>query len=114
MYKFTLIGNIVSKKNTWKRSRWGGTYQSKQKEIDDLIMQLKTQTRQYTTLPIKTQCRAEFTLWQSDRNDLDNQICTLLDILQTVGIVENDRLVKEIVAKKIVENKNQRCEITIN
>lgn len=112
--KFILTGQLVSKKNTWRRGLYGQTYQSKQKEIDAFIWQLKKQTRNILGLPIKTQCILKLCVWGSDKRDLDNEITTLTDILQNSGVIKNDRQVKYIIAKKVVDNKNPRVEIEIN
>ena len=109
MYKFTLIGQLPAKKNSWKMGKYG-IYQSKTKEIDGFILQLKTQMVDRSALPLKGRCSLNLSLWQSDRTDLDGQITTLADILQTAGIVENDRQIKHIVAEKFIDNKNPRIE----
>jgi len=111
-HSFTLKGQLPAKKNAWKVGRYG-IYQSKSKEIDVFIFQLKEQVRQYPDLPLLKDCKIEVVLHQSNRTDLDGQITTLCDILQTSGVVKNDRQIKNIVAQKIVDNKNPRVEVNI-
>lgn len=111
--KFELKGKIPSKKNTWFRSKWGKVYQGKQKEIDAFIWQLRDQTKDISTLPIKIQQKAILEIYSDNRNDLDNQICTILDILQDAGVVENDRLIRHIEASKYHDIKNPRVKIEL-
>jgi Holliday junction resolvase RusA-like endonuclease len=110
--RFILEGKIPSKKNTWRLNKWGKIYQSEQTAINALIMQLLSQKQQYVGLPVIVDCMADITLWGDNRNDLDNQITSILDIFQKAEIIKNDRLVKHIVAKKIV-GKISRVEIDI-
>lgn len=109
---FELKGQLPAKKNAWRLGQYG-IYQSKNKEIDVFISQLLKQMKQYSGLPLKGSCRLSCELWQSNRTDLDGQLTTLCDILQTSGIVENDRLIKDIRAKKNIDNKNPRIELKI-
>jgi len=110
--KFKLQGQLPAKKNAWRMGRYG-IYQSKNKEIDGFIMQLVVQANKCIGLPLKGSCRLYCELWQSDRTDLDGQITTLTDILQSVGIVVNDRQIKYIEAQKNIDNKNPRISIEI-
>lgn len=111
--KFELKGQLPAKKNSWRKNKYGFIYQSKQKEIDAFILQLKPQTRKYPYLPFKCNVGLFLGLWQSNRTDLDNQITTICDILQQVGIVENDRQIKQIIARKFIDNKHPRINIRV-
>ena len=110
--KFVLKGKLPSKKNT---ARWGNGrfYNSANKEMNDFILQLIEQKPQYTNLPIKNDCRLILSVWCDNRNDLNNQLSTLCDIIEKAGIVENDRQIKDIVARKYQDIKNPRCELEI-
>ena len=111
--KFTLIGKLPSKKNT---TRWGkhGFYNTKTIEMNNFVIQLMSQKIQYKHLPLKNDCRLNLSVWGDNRNDLNNQLTTLCDILEEAGVVENDRQIKNITAKKYHDIKNPRCEITIS
>lgn len=111
--KFKLIGQIPAKKNDLRRGRYGQFYHKEDKAMTALIMQLKVQKQQYTELPLKGRCSLELSVWGGDRKDLNNEMTTICDLLENAGIVENDRQIKHIVATKVVENKNPRCEIII-
>ena len=112
MIEFKLVGNIPSKKNTWKIGKHG-IYQSKQNEINDLLVQLAAQKPVNYPLPIKTQCRLVLIVWGSFKQDLDNQLTCVCDLLQKSGIIKNDNLFVQIKAEKIKDNKNQKAEIKI-
>jgi len=51
--------------------------------------------------------------FQSNHPDLDNSLKGLLDCLQTVGAIKNDRLCTEIHARKFVDKNKPRIEFTI-
>ena len=110
---FELIGAIPSKKNTWKVNKYGKVYQSKQEAIDGLLTQLVAQKREYTNPPIKTNCMLLLKVYGDNRNDLDNQITSICDLLQKGGVVVNDRLIKRIDAEKFIDRKTPRAEISI-
>lgn len=109
----TLWGNIPSKKNTWKVNRYGKVYQSQQDAINELLGQAVAQKLQYASLPIKNNCVLVLKVYGDNRNDLDNQLTTVCDILQKSGIVVNDRLIKRIDAEKIIDRERPRAEISI-
>lgn len=59
--------------------------------------------RQY--LPIKVYCRAEFEFhFKNFQNEADTSNCVEgpQDLLQKVGVIENDKLIVEFTAKKIM------------
>lgn len=49
----------------------------------------------------------------SDRPDLDNAFKALLDCLQYARVIKNDRKCVEIVARKLIDKKDPRVEITL-
>lgn len=112
--KFEIIGEIPSKKNTLRFTRYGKPYQAKHKEMDGLIMQLVVQKNKYDVLPIIKQCKLEVVVSGSDRQDLNNTITTICDLLENAGIVKNDRLIKDIRATKFVDNKRKWVNIEIS
>ena len=50
----------------------------------------------------------------SDRPDLDNAFKALLDCLQYARVIKNDRKCVEIVARKLIDKKDPRVEITLH
>ncbi len=111
--EFVLKGKIPSKKNTWHKGKYGQIYQSQQDILDGLLFQLKQQKSIYYDLPIKKDCRLSCCIYGDNRNDLDNQLTSICDLLQKSGIIKNDRYFKQIEAEKIIDKKNQRAEIEI-
>ena len=51
--------------------------------------------------------------FRSDRSDLDNSPKVILDLLQTVKAISNDRNCVKIYAEKRIDPKEPRIEITI-
>lgn len=51
--------------------------------------------------------------FQSNQPDLDNSLKCLLDCLQTVRAIKNDRQCTEIQARKFIDKNNPRIEFTI-
>lgn len=50
----------------------------------------------------------------SDRPDLDNAFKALLDCLQYAKVIKNDRKCVEIHARKLIDKKDPRVEITLH
>jgi len=114
MKKIVILGEVLSHKNLWKRSKWGGLYMSKPEEFNALLSQFVNQSKNMSGLPLKTALRLDLSVWGNDRKDLNNQIATICDLLERAEIILNDRQIKEIHAKKIIDIKNPRAEIEIN
>lgn len=99
-----LIGVVPSKKNAWKR---GGNHvyldKDIREELDDLIIQAVSQGRRYG--PIIGKFVALFVFHTSDSKDLDNKTTTLLDVLQSAGIIENDKHNVGHMALKVLQKK---------
>lgn len=51
--------------------------------------------------------------FRSDRSDLDNSAKVILDLLQTVKAISNDRNCMKIYAEKRIDQKEPRIEIKI-
>lgn len=51
--------------------------------------------------------------FSSDRPDLDNALKAVLDCLQTIGAIKNDRLCCEIKARKFIDKRYPRIVFTI-
>ena len=84
----------------------GRIFQSKQKEIDALIWQLKAINVPRYNFPITTPIKLFVSLYGDDRKDFLGQLETIGDILQDSGIIKNDRQIKNIVAKKEVKRNH--------
>ncbi len=51
--------------------------------------------------------------FSSDRPDLDNSCKVVLDCLQAIKVIKNDRLCAEIHARKLIDKENPRIEFEI-
>lgn len=51
--------------------------------------------------------------FQSDRSDLDNSLKVVLDCLQTIRAIKNDRQCTLIYARKFIDKHNPRIEFSI-
>jgi Holliday junction resolvase RusA-like endonuclease len=109
---FILKGSLPAKKNTLHKGKYGW-YNSKTKDLEPFLLQLKVQTKEYKGLPLAGNCSISVGIWSSDRTDLNNQLTSLFDLLEDVGIVKNDRQIKHIIARKFVDNKNPMVRIEL-
>lgn len=109
---YTLLGEIPAKKNAWKKNRYGTIYQSKQKEINDLLWQIKTQKTNNEDVMMTKNCKIIVEINGDNRKDLDGQITTICDLLQTSEVVKNDRQIKDIFASKRV-GKQAKCMVQV-
>ena len=63
-------------------------------------------------VPVEGDVRLEVTIWyRTRRPDLDPSL--IMDLLQKVQVIENDRQIKEIHAVHRLDKENPRADITI-
>lgn len=114
-----LEGDVPSKKNA-RKVRYG---QAKaylpgpvQAEIDALLLLAKSQRHKLDLASIagsKLHVTAHF-IGPKEHRDLDNVFTTLLDILQTAGIIENDKLVRSFSVSETVALEKPSVTVTID
>lgn len=107
MFQCSFVAKIPSKKNRWRRNRTGGVFLPKkdQDEVDIIIQEITLQRNAHKLWqPLTGSLRASFSIPKA-RNDLDNQITTLLDCLQKARVIENDRDVRELIARTTDEKE---------
>ena|SRR3990167_9284375 len=104
-YQFEITGSIPSIKNSLKKGRYGFYTDSKVTEwFDDCIKQISIQK-----IPkLAGKVYAEMFIIDSDRNDTNNQISSLCDLLEHAGVVQNDRQITKIFADKTVITKKNK------
>lgn len=51
--------------------------------------------------------------FSSDRPDIDNSCKVVLDCLQTINAIKNDRLCSDLHVRKLIDKENPRIEFTI-
>nr|DAH35764.1 MAG TPA: Endodeoxyribonuclease RusA [Caudoviricetes sp.] len=112
--KQIIYGSIPSKSNSYKIVTLGGhgtlakTKETKKYE-ESFFMQCSIRN---------TDINKRFKLtvdvyFSSDRPDLDNALKCVLDCLQAVSAIRNDRLCAEICARKLIDKESPRIEFTI-
>ena len=106
-------GIVPSKKNERVRSRHGHWYNTKQKEMDGIIFEMRAQAVAYKNLPLDGELWYSIKLFGNDRGDLDNQVSTLLDCIQAAGIIKNDRNLKHCVRQDKYIKKPYKAHIWI-
>lgn len=86
-----LEGNIPSKKNSRINTRSGRSFPNKDfmQWQKDAIIQLKNQTRERLTVPIKLE--VDITLGKNLRCDLDNKLSSVLDMLVEAKFIQDDK-----------------------
>ena len=110
IYSYEILGEIVPKKNRWKRGKYGQVYLEKdaQDNFDDIVRQLVPRPG------LAGECRIWMIIYtKTNKADLDGQLTTIADALQTAGVIVNDRNIKKIEAEQIKVKKNPRAEIKI-
>lgn len=108
---FELKGKIPSKKNAWKPNGRGGMYLDKalRRELDGLTLQLiAIRNKNRLLKPMEGSIRIEVVFYEKGgRSDLDNVYTTLQDLLQSAGIIKNDRMVEDIIATRIKDGEDR-------
>jgi Holliday junction resolvase RusA-like endonuclease len=94
--KFTLTGEMPSKKNNYKRGAHGRLYipENVQGVLDDFLWQLKKH-RQKKPFTGRISLYAIFYCKDPLKQDGDNMGTTLQDLLQKAGVIENDKFIME-------------------
>lgn len=113
----TLVGDIPSKKNAWKRTVSGRVYlrDDIQKDIDGLLYRLIShKNRSRIQFPINGTLKltAKFYV-KNERVDVDNSYTTLQDLLQKAKIIENDNQIKSFAVDSCVDKHSPRVELEI-
>ena len=103
-----IIGRIPSKKNETRKGKYGNFYNAKQKETNDIIIQLK-KYKFFTEKQIKA---SVFVNTHSHRQDFLNIIQTIFDCIQEAGIIKNDRQIVEFGLSAITFLK-EKLELVI-
>jgi len=104
--ELTLDGVVPSKKNGYRRRGNGaGMYIPEQMraDIDALVIQAQAARHKLDLESIegrKVHVHLQFTV-PDERKDLDNMHTTVLDVLQTAGIIKNDRLVRSFTVEEL-------------
>lgn len=104
-----LEGRVPSKKNNYRRGVSGRMFVADKTaaDIDALLWQLKRVTKIHFGWPMTKPLSITLKFFvHADRQDLDNMITTMLDVLQKGGVIKNDRQVHMLMGYKMVRNTN--------
>lgn len=125
---FTLDGRVRSKKNSKQivKTRAGRSFLKSSdafKSWEDVaraqlfIQKRKLETEGVSKFPITGKLRLVITfemIGRANEPDLSNLIEGPQDLLQELGIIENDKLIIEIEAKKFMDRPTDTCTIHIS
>lgn len=116
-YTYTLDGETPSKKNSRINTRSGRSFPSAQYTAwhDAALLQLARQWKPYK--PIDSSIVITFTFVHADRKrrDSDNQVSSILDLLQDAGIIAGDHwgIVSTYTVMNMLGDKAE-CKLMIN
>lgn len=111
-----IYGQIIAKANHYQAVP--GTSGQKRIIKDKIIRAYERsfmeQCKTYRNKRISSRFRLFVRVWHSsERFDLDNSLKTLLDCLQMVGAIANDKLCYQIEAEKHLDKYHPRIEFAI-
>jgi Holliday junction resolvase RusA-like endonuclease len=116
----TILGKLVSKANSRRavpgRTKTGKTFNRyiKSESALDFEQSALWQLKKIVgnKKPLQGELALEVTVfYESRRPDLD--ISLLCDVLEKAGVYENDRQIHQIVATKMYDKENPRCEFIV-
>lgn len=112
----TIFGQIVAKANHYQAvpGRNGEKRIIKDGKIRAYECSFMRQCAKYRNRHISSRFRLFVRVWHSSvRFDLDNSLKTLLDCLQMVEAITNDKLCFQIEAEKHIDKRNPRVEFAL-
>jgi Holliday junction resolvase RusA-like endonuclease len=121
MIRFQIMGETPSKKNSKIRTKSGYMIPSKahQKWHSDALIQLNAQICQLEPMPnlidYPVIIRIDFYHGDYVRRDSDNQVSSLMDLLQDAGVLSDDnwQIVRQIHVRNYYDKLEARCLIEI-
>jgi Holliday junction resolvase RusA-like endonuclease len=112
--KFELIGKVPSKKNLWHPKRGGGIYadQSVNIFINSAYVEVKKQLGRWKM--IEGSVALDVCFLMDDRQDLDNVLATIFDLLQNIGMIKDDRQIRRVHAwREKVKPKDSKTFVNL-
>lgn len=110
-----ILGSVPSKSNQYKITTIAGHASlGKTKTMKEYEKKFYLQCGAYRNKNIQGFFELYVDVYfQSNQPDLDNSLKGLLDCLQTVNAIKNDRNCVKIVANKYIDKMNPRIEFTL-
>lgn len=110
--RLEIPGKCPSKKNMWHPKRGGGIYADS--AVEDYVNLAWAYIYKPGRKPISGPVSLDVCFLMDDKGDLDNKISTVCDVLQKCKVIENDRQIKRIVARREkVKAKDSRTFINL-
>ena len=112
----TIHGQIIAKANHYQAvpGKDGTKRIIKDEKIRTYERSFMKQCRIYRNRRISSRFRLFVRVWhRSERFDLDNSLKTLLDCLQMVGVITDDKLCFQIEAEKKIDKYHPRIEFAL-
>ena len=111
-----IYGQIVAKANHYQAVP--GKDGTRRIIKDDIIRRYEASFREQCVIYRKKGISCRFILYvrvyhSSERYDIDNSLKTLLDCLEDVGAIVNDKLCYKIIAEKAIDQNNPRIQFAI-
>lgn len=114
MYSETILGKVPSKSNCYKIVRIGEhSTLAKSKQLKEYEKSFLLQCKCRGIMLKQPFKLTADVYYENNRPDLDNAFKIVLDCLQACKVIENDRHCVEIQARKLVDKKNPRIELTL-
>lgn len=114
LFKATIPGRVPVKKNTARHYRHGVVYSKAYRAwaavASEIILKIGIND------PISEYCEAKFTFYLKNSQwepDVSNVCEGPQDILESCGILVNDKLIRRLSAEKHFDADNPRCEIEL-
>lgn len=103
MKEIILKGEMLSKKNNWRRGRYGNVYldAKNQARVDEFIWQIKQQ--KLPKLAGKIKVNVIFKIRRD--KDIDNMLGSLFDILTAAEVIIDDRNIIDVEAIKVKQRE---------
>ena len=112
----TIYGQIIAKANHYQTvpGKGGARRIIKDEKIRAYERSFMEQCTKYRNRRISNRFRLFVRVWHSSvRFDLDNSLKTLLDCLQMVGAITDDKLCFQIEAEKRIDKRHPRIEFAL-
>ena len=112
----TIHGQIIAKANHYQSvpGKFGAKRIIKDEKIRAYERSFMEQCTKYRNRRISSRFRLFVRVWHSSvRFDLDNSLKTLLDCLQMVGAITDDKLCFQIEAEKKIDKYHPRVEFAL-
>lgn len=111
-----VYGQIVAKANHYKAVP--GKDGTRRIIKDNVIRRYEASFREQCVIYRNKGINCKFILYvrvyhSSERYDIDNSLKTLLDCLEDVGAITNDKLCYKVIAEKTIDRNNPRIQFAI-